>query len=83
MDVARQLSKKVGNKAIVFELTGVTGGTWLVGSDEEVSRLRMDVLDFNIFVSGRFSYDEGIAQAELTGDTEFLKAILKDLLILF
>lgn len=83
LDVARQLQKKVGDNAIVFELTGIAGGTWQVGSGTEIARLRMDVLDFNIFVSGRFSYDEGLARAELTGDTEFMKAILKDLLILF
>ena len=83
LDVAQQLHKKVGDKAIVFELDGVAGGTWQVGSGNEVARVRMDVLDFNIFVSGRFSYEEGLARAELSGDTELLKALLKDLLILF
>jgi hypothetical protein len=43
----------------------------------------MDALDFNVFVSGRFSYEEGLSRAELSGDREFLKAKLKDLLILF
>jgi len=83
LDVARQLSKKLDGKAIGFELTGLAGGTWQVGSGDEVARLRMDVLDFNIFVSGRYSYDEGLARAELSGDTDFMKAILKNLLILF
>ena len=68
---------------MVFELTGVAGGTWQVGNGNEVAGVRMDVLDFNIFVSGRFSFEEGLARAELSGDTAFLKTILKDLLILF
>lgn len=83
LDVARQLSKKLVDQSIVFELSGIAGGTWKVGSGVETARLRMDALDFNIFVSGRFSYEEGLSRAELTGDTEFLKPILKDLLILF
>jgi uncharacterized protein (TIGR03083 family) len=83
LDVARQLRKKLPDKALVFELTGVSGGTWKVGTGIEVARLRMDALDFNIFVSGRFSYEEGLTRAELSGDTVLLKTILKDLLILF
>lgn len=83
LDVARQLRKKLPDKALVFELAGVAGGTWKIGTGTEVARLCMDVLDFNIFVSGRFSYDEGLSRAELSGDTELLKTILKDLLILF
>ncbi len=83
LDVARQLSNKLGDQAIVFELTGMAGSTWKVGTGAETARLRMDTLDFNIFVSGRFSFEEGLARAELSGDTDFLKATLKDLLILF
>lgn len=82
-DVALQLADKLAGKAIVFELSGVPGGIWKVGDGEEVARMRMDALDFNVFVSGRFSYEEGLSRAELLGDTEFLKGILKDLLILF
>ena len=82
-DVAHQLAGKLAGKAIVFDLSGVAGGVWKVGEGEEVARLRMDALDFNIFVSGRFSYEDGLSRAELSGNNEFLQAILKDLLILF
>lgn len=83
LDVARQLEKKVAGNAFVFDLTGIAGGIWKIGSGTETARLRMDVLDFNIYVSGRYSYEEGLARSELSGNTELLKAILKDLLILF
>lgn len=82
-DVSQQLAGKLGGKGVVIELTGVAGGIWKVGTGEEVARLKMDALDFNIFVSGRFSYKEGLARAELSGDTVFLKELLKKLLILF
>jgi uncharacterized protein (TIGR03083 family) len=82
-DVAHQLAGKLAGKAIEFDLSGVAGGVWKVGDGEEVARIRMDALNFNVFVSGRFSYEEGLARAELSGNSEFLKATLKDLLILF
>ncbi len=83
LDVAQQLQKKVAENAIVFDLTGIAGGIWKIGSGTETARLRMDVLDFNIFVSGRYSYSEGLARAELSGDTDLMKNVLNDLLILF
>lgn len=83
LDVARQLQKKVGENAFVFDLTGIAGGTWKIGPGTETARLKMDVLDFNIFVSGRYSYEEGLARAELSGDTDLMKNVLNGLLILF
>ena len=82
-DVARHLTGKLTGKSIVFELNGVAGAAWKVGDGEEVARMRMDVLEFNIFVSGRFSYEEGVTRAEFSGDREFLKGLLNGLLILF
>ncbi|HSM25932.1 MAG TPA: maleylpyruvate isomerase family mycothiol-dependent enzyme [Anaerolineaceae bacterium] len=82
-DVAEKIIGKLAGKTILFELTGIPGGIWKVGNGDEVARLRIDALDFNIFVSGRFSYDVGLSHAELSGDSAFLKEILKDLLILF
>ena len=82
-DVAHQLAGKLEGKAIVFELSGIAGASWKVGDGEEVVRMRMDALDFNIFVSGRYSYEEGLTHAEFSGDKTFLQSLLKDLLILF
>ncbi len=43
----------------------------------------MDTLDFNIFVSGRFSFEEAIPRAEISGDRALTERVLKDLLILY
>jgi hypothetical protein len=43
----------------------------------------MDALDFNIFASGRFSYDEGRARASLSGDTALAELALKNTLVLY
>ena len=82
-DVAEKLIGRLAGKTILIKLIGIAGGIWKVGNGDEIARMRMDVLDFNIFVSGRFSYEEGFSRAALSGDSEFLKEILKDLLILF
>jgi uncharacterized protein (TIGR03083 family) len=83
LDVERALSKLLDGNAIVFELTGIAGGNWKVGGGEPVAQVKMDTLDFNIFVSGRFSFEEAIPRAEISGDRALTERVLKDLLILY
>jgi uncharacterized protein (TIGR03083 family) len=82
-DLGRSLRKKLGGQAVVFDLTGVAGGVWQVGPGEAAATIRMDALDFNIFASGRFSYDEGRARASLSGDTALAELALKNTLVLY
>ena len=82
-DVAVKLRKRLNGKAITLTLTGVSGGEWQIGNGEAVSGLVMDALDFNIFVSGRFSYEEGMKRASVTGDKTLVETAFKDLLILY
>lgn len=83
LDVERAHSKLLDGNAIVFELTGIAGGNWKVGGGEPASQVKMDTLDFNIFVSGRFSFEEAIPRAEISGDRALTERVLKDLLILY
>ena len=82
-DTAKKLNKKLNGQAITLSLTGVAGGEWQIGNGEAVSRLEMDALDFNIFVSGRFSYAEGMQRAKISGNKSLVENIFKDLLILY
>jgi len=43
----------------------------------------MDVLDFNIFASGRFSYDEARPRATITGDQALAELALRNTLVLY
>ena len=43
----------------------------------------MDVLDFNIFVSGRFSYEGARDRMNVSGDTQWAESLLRGLLILY
>jgi hypothetical protein len=43
----------------------------------------MDALDFNIFVSGRFSYEEGMKRVVITGDKALVENSFKNLLVLY
>jgi uncharacterized protein (TIGR03083 family) len=82
-DVGRSLRKKLAGKSLVFDLSGFAGDTWQVGSGEPSAMIRMDALDFSIFASGRSSYEEVCARAQLSGDQEVAKQALQNILILF
>ncbi len=83
LDVAKSLTPRLQNQVLVFELTGVAGGTWKVGAGEAVAKVRMDVLDFNIFASGRFTFEQALERMEIDGEVAVAQAMLKDLLILY
>jgi len=82
-DVAQKLRSRLNGKAITLTLTGISGGEWLIGNGESVSSLEMNALDFNIFVSGRFSYLEGMQRANISGDKSLVENAFKDLLVLY
>jgi uncharacterized protein (TIGR03083 family) len=82
-DVARKLASKLDGRAIAFELSGVAGGAWKFGAGEPAATVRMDVLEFNIFASGRASFEQARQLMSITGDTAFAEELLKDLLILY
>ena len=83
LDTAQKLNKKLNGQAITLSLTGMAGGTWQIGKGEPAAEMEMDALDFNIFVSGRFSYEEGMQRANISGDTALVKNAFKDFLILY
>ena len=82
-DVAGKLRKRLNDKAITLMLTGVAGGEWQIGDGEPVSSLEMDALDFNIFLSGRFSFEEGMKRVKISGDATLIRNAFKDILILY
>ena len=58
-DLARKLTPKLEGNSIVYELAGVSGGSWRIGrSSQPVATLLMDALDFNLLASGRLTPNE-------------------------
>lgn len=82
-DVAACLRGRLEGRAVVFDLSGVAGGVWQVGSGAAAATVHMDALEFSILASGRYSYAEGRAKARLSGETALAEAALKKLLVLF
>ena len=82
-DVAVQLGSKLGGRGLRFDLSGVAGGRFRVGEGEVSATLQMDALDFNIWASGRFSFEEARSRFALSGDVAWAEPILKQLLILY
>ncbi len=82
-DVAAVLARKTSGPALVFELTGIAGGTWQAGRGDPAAALRMDVLDFNIFASGRYTFDQARPLMTITGDARAAEKALRQLLVLY
>lgn len=82
-DVGFSLRHKLGQQAVSFELTGVAGGLWKVGSGEATAAVQMDALDFSIFASGRFTYEEVRPKATLSGNVALAEQAMRKTLILF
>jgi hypothetical protein len=82
-DVERVLHSKLVGRAVVFDLSGISGGVWQMGAGAQAASIQMDALDFCIFASGRFTYSEAIDRAAITGDSKLVNTLLEKLLILF
>lgn len=82
-DAAKKLNKRLNGRAITLLLTGTSGGTWKIGKGEPAAEMEMDALDFNIFISGRFSFEEGMQRARISGDKALVEGAFKNLLILY
>ncbi|MEW5939290.1 MAG: hypothetical protein AB1750_06500 [Chloroflexota bacterium] len=82
-DVAKKLNRRLNGHAVTLILTGVAGGAWRIGSGHPEAEMEMDALDFNIFASGRFSYEEGMKGARISGDQSLVDNAFKDLLALY
>ena len=83
LDVARLPAKKLNWPTLVFDLTGIAGGRWKIGTGEPAATIGMDVLDFNIFASGRYSFTEARALATISGNISAAEEALKNFLILY
>ena len=83
LDVAENLRRKYDGPALVFELTGLAGGAWQIGKGEPAATIRMDVLEFNIFASGRDPYVAAHSKMTITGDVYSAEEALKQILVVF
>ena len=83
LDVAKTLQRKLGNLAVVFELSGISGGAWKIGTADPTAAIQMDALDFYIYISGRYSYEEARERVSISGDITLADKTMKNLLVLF
>jgi uncharacterized protein (TIGR03083 family) len=82
-DVADSLSRNFSGPALIFELSGIAGGTWKLGAGEPAATVHMDVLEFNIFASGRYSYAQARPMANITGDVSIAEKALQQILVVY
>ncbi len=82
-DVADILTRKFDGPALVLEFTGIAGGTWKIGKGEPSATIRMDMLEFNIFASGRYTYEEARPLMTITGNVSAAEEAMKNILVLY
>lgn len=71
-DVNALLAPGLGEDSLTLELGGVAGGAWLIGSNVNPrAGIWLDALDFNIFASGRYTFEQVRTKALIEGDREF------------
>jgi uncharacterized protein (TIGR03083 family) len=83
LDVARLPAIKNHWPTLVFELTGIAGGSWKIGRGEPQAVIHMDVLDFNVFASGRYSFPDARPLMSIDGNINAAEDALKNFLILY
>jgi uncharacterized protein (TIGR03083 family) len=76
-DVAQRLSHTLDGRAVLVELAGLAGGVWKIGAGRATATTQMDALDFNVYASGRSSYDEVHTNASLSGDIALAELALQ------
>ncbi len=83
-DVNTQLAPKVGGDALDIELTGLAGGVWRIGNAANArATICMDAVEFNIYASGRSTYEQARAKCVFTGDTAFAENLLRQVSVLY
>jgi uncharacterized protein (TIGR03083 family) len=82
-DLARSLSRRLGQQAIILELEGLAGGRWRIGRGDPAATIRMDALDFNIYASGRFPYQEGAVRAAFSGNAQLAELAFRGFVVLY
>ena len=83
LDVADTLARKFNGPALVFDLIGIAGGTWKIGKGEPAATIRMDVLEFNIFASGRNTYEVARPMMTIAGNVAVAEEALKNILVVY
>jgi len=82
-DLARSLQRKLDRKAIALELEGIAGGRWRIGDGDPAATIRMDTLDFNIYASGRFTYEQAASRATFSGDLAHAERAFRGFAVLY
>ena len=75
--------RKLDGKAIALDLEGIAGGRWRIGDSDPAATIRMDTLDFNIYASGRFTYEQAASRATFSGDVEHAEPAFRNFGVLY
>ena len=76
-DLARKLTPKLAGQAVMYELTGTSGGCWSLGENASPgATITMNVLDFHLLASGRQPAHDLTSHASFSGDEHIARLAL-------
>lgn len=85
-DLARNLKPVLDGESVVYTLTGVSGGSWHIGANPNpAATLTMDVMDFNLLASERWTAQAMLddKRVTLSGDEALARRVLDHTIVLY
>ena len=85
-DLAHSLAPKLDGASVLYELQGIAGGTYKVGSHPSpAATIRMDILNFNLLASGRNKSDQmkALGLVRIEGDARLANLALEHTKVLY
>lgn len=84
-DLDRHLSVKLKGRALVYRLTGKSGGVWTVGGSSPAAEVSLDTLEFHRLASGRINSQQALQQnlVKIEGDRELAARALQHTAVLY
>lgn len=83
-DLARRLTPALGDRSVVYRLTGPDGGTYRFGSDVSPDAVIMlDTVDFHLRASGRMTANDALGVARIAGDASLAERVLSETVVVY
>ncbi len=74
-ELQQPLSAALAGRAVIYHLTGASGGSWRLGSDETPdATITLDVMEFNRLASGRLTVEQALAGNSVSIDGDLVLA---------
>ncbi len=83
-DLTLRLSPVLGDRAVIYHLTGPDGGSFRYGAGASTEvEITMDSVDFHMLASGRRTAGDAFKLAHVSGDRVLAEVVLKNTMVVY